>query len=136
MNLPELVGAKLADPEPVSLGESKNADSSDDDKKFKKARVYPEDDTSNPIIEFLNRHDHIGYSSEEISEARDKIPITKIKSAKGQYCSLGQYAIVWYKGWDETGALRYNNKDLGSRARPSIFHIGHYEVTKCWDIVL
>lgn len=96
-----------------------------------------DDDTNKtPEIDFARRYDQVGYSNEEIAAVRDAVKITKTKTAKGRYCGLNEFAVVWYQGWDEAGSIRFDNKKLGVTSRPKVFKIGNYQVSKCWDVAI
>jgi hypothetical protein len=110
MNLPELIGAKLAEP-------IKHAQLSENTEPVV-------DETSKPEIEFLYRNDNLGYSNRDIAQAREKILITKIKPAKGNYCIANNWAVVNFKGWDDKGALRFDTRELGPYNHPKVFKIG------------
>ena len=56
-----------------------------------------------------------------------------VKKAKGPYCKNDEYAVVTFKGWDETGALRFDSMQQEFK-KSEYFRIGHYQASKCWDI--
>ena len=76
----------------------------------------------------------VGYNSMQIAQDRAAIKVNITQKAKGPYCKMNEFAIVSFKGWDETGALRYDTNDQEYKKHMS-FKIGHYQVSKCWDIV-
>ena len=47
---------------------------------------------------------------------------------------MNDWISVHYKAFDMDGKLVGDSK--GVDGRPKMFRLGHYEVSKCWDIAL
>ena len=52
----------------------------------------------------------------------------------GPKCMMNDWISVHYKAFDMDGKLVGDSK--GVDGRPKMFRLGHYEVSKCWDIAL
>lgn len=127
LNLPELIGAKIATLEPIEQNTTQSLS-------VEQEPVV--DETFVPELDFIDRNDHIGYDNLAIAQARAQVKISKTVPAKGRYCTLNDFAVVYYRGWDQTGALRFDNYQGGPNNNAKIFRIGHYQASKCWDIAL
>ena len=127
LNLPELIGAKIATLEPIEQNTTQSLS-------VEQEPVV--DETFVPELDFIDRNDHIGYDNLAIAQARAQVKISKTVPAKGRYCTLNDFAVVYYRGWDQTGALRFDNYQGGPNNNAKIFRIGHYQTSKCWDIAL
>jgi len=91
-----------------------------------------------PIIEFVNSYERIGYGDVETDALKDKIKLTKTKEAPGEkkYCHMGDLAKVHWKTTNlESGEIIYDSKKV-KRGNAREFIIGHYEVSKCWDVAI
>lgn len=122
-NLPELIGAQVLEAEPIKVVQTDSLSEPIVDETFK------------PEIDFYQRDDHMGYSDSQISQDRARIEIEKVRSKKGRYCATNDWAVVYFKGFDQAGELRFTNQKYG-KGEPKIFRIGHYQVSKCWDIAI
>jgi len=48
---------------------------------------------------------------------------------------MHQWALIHWKGWNQDGKLIEDSRKLRHN-KPDYFRIGHYEVSKCWDIAV
>jgi hypothetical protein len=97
------------------------------------------------MIDFDRTYDHVGYTGQALLNDMDRIKVKVIKeqddeyihhdkSAKLDYCQLHDWVTVNYKAFDKGGLEVYNS--FADTERPKSFRLGHYEVSKCWDIAL
>ena len=92
-------------------------------------------DPKAPAMVYFNRdYDHVGYERQAIENAMNRIKITKTLEKPDQgFCQVDDFITVHWKGYLK------DKKVEDSQAwfhRPKTFRLGHYEVTKCWDIAL
>jgi len=60
---------------------------------------------------------------------------TKVNNDKDeQYCKLHDWAVVHYKAIVEGKVVENSRTYEGGK--PRVFKLGHFEVSKCWDISL
>jgi hypothetical protein len=91
-----------------------------------------------PDVQFYRDYDHVGYSRGAIANDNSRIKIHKTKEVKDQgYCQMNDFITVHWKGFIHE--KKGDKKVEDSRAwlkKPKTFILGHFEVSKCWDIAL
>ena len=128
-DVPELRGMHMqhvvSSPEEAPVEhESRSQTFDDDDNSYSKSRV-----------EFDNSFDHDGWLEHGLANAVSRVQVNTTKSAAGDYCQTHQWAFVNWKGWDQRGKLVEDSRKKRG-GKPDFFRIGHYEVSKCWDIAV
>ena len=93
----------------------------------------------NPEIGFAEQGEHLGYQASSIA-GNDvaSIKIKTIKKGDGKLCQYNDWAKVNYKGYtgiEEPKKVFDSHPDQGGEG-PKTFIVGHYEVSKCWDIAI
>jgi len=64
------------------------------------------------------------------------VHVNKIKSAPtGHQCALHDWAFIHYVGWNDKGKEIVNSKKA-RHGHAAYYRIGHYEMSKCWDIAI
>jgi len=92
-----------------------------------------------PTIEFFRPYDHVGYEMQAITNAKDRIKIERTRQVKDAgFCQLDDFMTVHWKGYtvDEKGRTKLVEDSRNFLHRPKVFQVGHYQVSKCWDIAL
>jgi FKBP-type peptidyl-prolyl cis-trans isomerase len=76
----------------------------------------------------------MGYDPQAILNDMERIKIVKTKEKLDQgFCELDDYITVHWKGY--LGKEKVEDS-MGWFHKPKVFRLGHYQVTKCWDIAL
>ena len=95
------------------------------------------DTWSLPVVDFDKEYDHIGYTRQALLNDIDNVKIKKsvVSSWKDDpYCKLHDWAVVHYKAIVEGQVVENSRTYEGGK--PRTFRLGHFEVSKCWDIAL
>jgi hypothetical protein len=92
------------------------------------------------VVDFDQDYDHLGYTRQALMNDMDRIKIKVTKkstdhSASGEYCKLNDWTTVHWKSFDKDG-LELENSWTSEPPKPKVFQLGHFEVSKCWDIAL
>lgn len=89
----------------------------------------------------------MGYTRQALLNDMDRIQVKQVKKgdkkehhhdgadAKG-YCKLHDWVTVHYKAFTKAGSEVQNSYTAEDPKRPKVFQLGHFEVSKCWDISL
>ena len=63
------------------------------------------------------------------------VNLTKSVTKEGPFCQMNEWAIVnWNAYSEETGKQTIKRK--GAKDGPAAFQLGHYKVSKCWEIAV
>ena len=85
---------------------------------------------------FVNSFDHIGHHAGEPWRQASFIKVDKVKDgASEKKCEMNEWVSLHWKGYNPDGKLIFNSKKINN-GRPMHFTLGHYEVSKCWDIAI
>lgn len=82
--------------------------------------------------EFFHNQDHINYSDGQVSRASEFIGLETLREGKGDKCMMHDWATIYFEGWTQDGQKVLSDYE----SKPYNFRVGHYEVSKCWDIAI
>ena len=107
-----------------------------------------------PVVDFDQAYDHIGYTRQALLNDMDRVKVSIVKKdekkaaehddhdedhdaapSKG-YCKMHDWITVNHKAYTKDGQEVQNSYTAEDPARPKVFQLGHFEVSKCWDIGL
>ena len=89
-----------------------------------------------PVIEFSNSYGNTNYINHGLTKDIGKVHITKTKTAPGAHkCSLNDWVVLHYKGWDSKGMVIADSRAKRNN-HEAYFKVGHYQMSKCWDIAI
>ena len=88
-----------------------------------------------PIVDFDEVYDKVGISRQGLLNDMQQIKIETTKKVTDKpYCHLHDWTTVHWKGY-YNGQLVEDSRSY-QEGKPKVFQLGHYEVSKCWDIAL
>ena len=85
------------------------------------------------IVRFHRPYDHVGHSDLENEKDLAKVKIEMTNNGVGSYCDQDDWVFLHYKAWLPDGTLVRDTKKSHMNI---VFRLGHYEISKCWDIAL
>ena len=85
--------------------------------------------------EFYNHNDMMGHTDGKIGNQMQFIVLEQIKEGIGEKCAMNDYLALTWKGFNMDGKLLFDSKKE-NHGKPMVFRLGHYEVSKCWDVAL
>ena len=88
----------------------------------------------NPRIEFDHPQDHPGYRESDLGSDIAQVKIETHQKGDGPLCMLHDWTTVHWKAY-QNDRLVEDSREEGNGI-PKVFRLGHYEVSKCWDIAL
>jgi hypothetical protein len=92
------------------------------------------DRNTRPEISFFRDYDHVGYDREAILNDMQRIKVTKTKeNSEEGFCQTDDFMLLHWRGYLKDKKVEDSREWFH---RPKVFQLGHYEVTKCWDIAL
>lgn len=85
-------------------------------------------------VKFKTPYDHEAHKDAPVDNDIAQVKLEKTVTKEGKFCHLDQWAIVYWKAYsEETGKL---TKKTNDNNKPAAFQIGHYKVSKCWEIAV
>lgn len=82
--------------------------------------------------EFYRNADMLNHSNRQITNESEWIGIETEVQGKGDKCMMSDWASVTFEGFTPDGNKVYDSHDK----KAFNFRVGHYEVSKCWDIAI
>lgn len=95
-----------------------------------------DDPYKNPRIEFDHPQDHPGYGQADLGSDVAQVKIEMHQAGDGPLCMLHDWATVHWKAYQNDRLVEDSRSWEQSNGTPKVFRLGHYEVSKCWDIAL
>jgi hypothetical protein len=92
-----------------------------------------------PEVHFDNSYGHPGYDRKSLNVDVADVKIHTIKAGSSTTkCALNDWTTVQYKVFQDERMVEDSRAQPGklNGTRPKLFRLGHYEVSKCWDIAL
>lgn len=99
-----------------------------------KTAEQAKDNMSAPWVEFDNAYGHEGFQPEALKQDIADVKIETTEAGKGPFCKLHDWTTVHWKGY-RNGILVEDSREFDQKL-PKVFRLGHYEVSKCWDIAM
>jgi len=85
--------------------------------------------------EFYDHNDILGHTDGRVLQQSQFIKVNKVKDGDGEKCRMNDWVSLNWKGYNPDGKLLFDSSKVGN-GRPLLFRLGHYEVSKCWDIAV
>ena len=127
-----------------TLAAAKSDDDEEHEKKEKKEKAQKEakakaaainwkDPAAPSVVEFYKEYDHVGYDRGQIANDMGRIKVERTKKEEANhFCARDDWTTVHYKTYNEDQLIQ--DSRTFEQGKPKVFRLGHYEVSKCWDI--
>jgi FKBP-type peptidyl-prolyl cis-trans isomerase len=87
------------------------------------------------VVDFDDVYDRYGISRQGLLNDMNQIKIEKTKEVTDKpFCKLHDWTTVHWKGYLDGQLVEDSHSYL--EGKPKVFKLGHFEVSKCWDIAI